>query len=436
MLKMQREKQNSGMSLVEVIISMLVLSIAVVTVLSAFSMASKTNLQSKKHQCVESLMENFIEYAEAGGTEYGSYFSVSADTPIVAGAVTTETFRNVRQGYFDFDVEVTTDTAPAEYAAGGYLNDRKIIQFGGSGSKSVLIDASQSAVASNGNDADAINYFHTWHTIAIENQKAAIDADDTIPEADKEDLKNDLVPETSDQVSLAVDRELWISAVASGTDKMRLQASFRYKLTGIDLPAGVDNVYTSLIYMSDEFDRADATSDSENKLDQIYVLYSEPKGDGTLANVGWAKPGEKDIRILDGTNPGDKKLDAIMYLVEQEETLKTYNPDDATPPQVDVTADLGTRISGRTFRISFNNPIVAGVSQTPQKLEIYCSGEANFEGDVTNVIYEATDSEGDNKNANNIVAKGNEIRVVTVTIKVLEQGTGKVLSTKEITRLQ
>jgi len=46
MLKMQREKQNSGMSLVEVIISMLVLSIAVVTVLSAFSMASKTNLQT------------------------------------------------------------------------------------------------------------------------------------------------------------------------------------------------------------------------------------------------------------------------------------------------------------------------------------------------------------------------------------------------------
>ena len=307
MLKMRKENKNSGMSLVEVIISMLVLSIAVVTVLSAFSMASKTNLQAKKHQCVESLMENFVEYAEAGGKEFGAYFGITAepvptpDPSAPPSTVTTETYRNVRQGYFDFDVEITTDTAPTKYAS-PELNDRPVIQFGGSGSTTVLIDASRSANVNNGNDNDAYNYFYTWHVIAMENRKAAIDADDTKSEEEKEEKKAECEPKTFEEVRNQVDRELWISAVTTGPDKMKLEAYYRYELYGIDLPAGVDTVYTSLIYISDEFDSAGSAGD--NTLDQVYILYSD--SDYEMNDVRM-----QDIRILDGTTDAEKKLDAM-----------------------------------------------------------------------------------------------------------------------------
>jgi len=440
MLKMQREKQNSGMSLVEVIISMLVLSIAVVTVLSAFSMASKTNLQSKKHQCVESLMENFVEYAEAGGTEFAGYFGVTAGdyTVTEAGAIKTETLKNLHQGYFNFDVEVTTDTAPAEYSTGdgGYLNDRPIIQFGGSGSKSVLIDASLKGNDSNNNDIcdsdeSACNYFYMWHTIEIDSKIADVEAKradgtytDAVADAEIISIEGSRLG-SADAFGASMDRELWITAVNASAGKMKLQAFFRYVLQdGIALPAGVDKVYTSLIYMSNEYDCAVAGDDTKDKLDQVYVLYSDPVSE--QVDTG------QDIRILDAASDTEKKLDAILYLVEQEDTLKTYTTDDGTPPQVNVTHKMTQRSSGKEFKVSFNNPETGGPAQTPQKLEIYCSGKAALDGKDGNITYDSDEGDG----AKNIVAKGTEVRVVTVTIKVLEQGTGKVLSTKEITRLQ
>ena len=420
MLKMQKENKNRGMSLVEVIISMLVLSIAVVTVLAAFSKASKINLQAKKHQCVESLMENFVEYAESGGTEFADYFGVDvtsgAYTVTEVGSVKTETLKSLRQGYFNFDVEVTTDTAPAKYASTEF-NDRPVIQFGGSGSTTVLIDASRSANVSNNNDTDAFNYFYTWHVIAMENEKARIDADDSIAEENKEAEKAMYDPMPFDEVREKVDRELWICAVATGPDKMKLQAYFRYEVLGVDLPVGVDTVYTSLIYVSDEYDKAGG----ENDLNQVYVLYSEAEYEGNNFRL-------QDIRILDGATTAEKKLDAIFYIIDQEETLRSLGSSGL------LVNNLADRLGGgatKPLNVSFINPDVSpatgGEAQTPQKAEIYCSVNAILNGGDTNVTVMGT---------NEIVAKGNEIRVVTVTIKVLEQGTGKVLSTKEITRLQ
>ena len=52
-----RKLKNSGMTLVEVLVSMLVLSIAAVTVISAFSMAAQVNTKAKKQQGTAALME-------------------------------------------------------------------------------------------------------------------------------------------------------------------------------------------------------------------------------------------------------------------------------------------------------------------------------------------------------------------------------------------
>ena len=47
---LKKSNKNSGMSLIEVIVSMLVLSIAAVTVISAFSMAAQVNTKAKRQQ--------------------------------------------------------------------------------------------------------------------------------------------------------------------------------------------------------------------------------------------------------------------------------------------------------------------------------------------------------------------------------------------------
>ena len=53
---LRKSNKNSGMSLIEVIVSMLVLSIAVVAVTMSFSTASKINLGSRQKQDVDALV--------------------------------------------------------------------------------------------------------------------------------------------------------------------------------------------------------------------------------------------------------------------------------------------------------------------------------------------------------------------------------------------
>ena len=66
MLK-KMKKQNQGFTLVEVVVSMLVLSIISVTILTAFTQAAKANTKSRKVQDAEKVLINFSEYLEAGG---------------------------------------------------------------------------------------------------------------------------------------------------------------------------------------------------------------------------------------------------------------------------------------------------------------------------------------------------------------------------------
>ena len=58
-----RKNKNKGFTLVEVIGSMLVLSITISSVLTAFSLSAKSNAKTKRIQGAESLMEDLLELA-------------------------------------------------------------------------------------------------------------------------------------------------------------------------------------------------------------------------------------------------------------------------------------------------------------------------------------------------------------------------------------
>ena len=418
MLKMREKIENRGMSLIEVIVSMLVLSIAVVTVMSAFSMASKTNLQSKRHQDVESVMESFLEYAEAGGTDYQSAFTVAATdySVSVTGAVKEETLNNIKQGFGTYNVTVTTDTAPAKYSSAEF-NNHDVIQFGGSGSNTVLIDASleQNKVETSyhtwlhGADYTAYEYFWLWHSQAVDEFNDAHEDD-----ADFSEMFT--IPISG--IGAYIDRELQIMTTEPEPNKMQLMASFVYTINdaAVLLPTSLGRTYSVLIYLSPVYDAGHVTTVGANKLDQVYIMYSDGKEepDSIGENI--------DIRILDTDSP-NKRLNATIFLVDQEGTSMGIGT-------AVGKASFEDRVDNRhkTLRISFKN-LTNGHVETPQA-KLYCSVNAQLEAADGYVTYNNAE------NGFNLVAKGNEVRVVTVTVEVADADTGTVIDTKTITRLQ
>lgn len=421
MLKMREKIENRGMSLIEVIVSMLVLSIAVVTVMSAFSMASKTNLQSKRHQDVESVMESFLEYAEAGGTDYQSAFTVPATDysvdPDVDGDGTKkkETLLNIKQGFGTYNVTVTTDTAPDKYTSGEF-NNHDVIHFGGTGHNTVLIDASleQNDSFPNNNISDvddtAHDYFWLWHSQAVDEYNDEHEEDagfvemSTIPIADIGDY---------------IGRELRIMTTEPEPNKMQLMASFVYTIRDtVKLPDSLGRTYSVLIYLSPVYDAGHVTTEGANKLEQVYIMYSDAaKEDHSLGDA-------IDIRIVD-TEATQKRLHATFFLVNQEEVGESKTVNNASGIE-----NFEDRVHNKheALTVSFKDPIT-GNAATP-KAKLYSSINVNLVGDDANVTYNAAE------NAFNLVEKGNEVRVVTVTVEVADADTGTVIDTKTITRLQ
>ncbi len=412
---LKRKIENSGMSLVEVIVSMLVLSIAAVSIMTAFSVSAKANTVSKKQQSVESLLENLTEYAEAGGTNFVGKFSADEYvSPTVSGSVSTETLKGVKQGFFKYNVKISTDTNPTDYNT-DLLNDHGVIQFGGSNSNTILIDASSKSNALNDYDGSAYRYFQLLHIAAVEehnleeNQKV-----DAGLIAEDERVLWEIAEGGADSMAYIqgkVDRELQLITKEPTANKTQLEAFLYYRLDdGVKYPAATSREYRIPLYVSEVYDNATVTGDGVKHLDQIYVLYSACSTEPADVTIN-----KTDIRMLDEK----KSLDAILFIANQE---------DGTKPVGDAIGESwASRLNqGQDIRISFK-PLPSGAEQTPKKLKIYCSAKVKLDGVVVADVTTAN---------NQLVAEDTEIRVVTITFEVTDPQTGAVLASEKVTRLQ
>ena len=403
---LNRKKNNNGMSLIEVIVSMLVLSIAAVSVLMAFNVTAKVNTKAKSKQSVESLMENLIEYAEAGGTSFEEKFTHDAvATPAVTGSVTTEELKGVKQGFYKYDVKISTDTNPSDYDKAG-LNQKGVIRFGGS-NNTILVDASSRSNTLNDYDGSAYKYFELLHTEAVEAHN--------LEEEQENELTGDPVQswdvKTLDEIKAKIDRELLFETVVPEANKMQLKVYFSYRIDDSfhEWDASESREYRVPLYVSEEYDATFSTEAEPNTLDQIYVLYSpcqEETADVTINKT--------DIRFLDE----NKTLDVVFYIVNQEESTVALNT------AVD-SSWMNRAEQNDEIRISFTS---AGAQMTPQSMEILCSAKVKY--------VDGAPAGGVSKEDHTLLAKEQEVRVVTVTMEIIDPQTGAVLSSEKITRLQ
>ena len=410
-----RKLKNGGMTLIEVLVSMLVLSIAAVTVITAFSMAAQVNTKASRLQGAEALMENLLEYAEAGGTKFQELYGVPAsdyDSPVPGvtpiPAVKTEELRNVKSGLLDYTVRITTDSAPAKYSS-DRLNELKVIQFGGSDSNAILIDATGSS-----QDDAAAAVFLGFHEQAIIQH----DAEELALAEDDEDYEPELwqgnpsIHKDQTAVLASLDREIWIHSESVSADSFRIRAYMAYTTNGsVIMPDGIDSSYVykvSLCY-SEEFD-SEAGGGDKN-LDQIYVMYSQE-------TVG--VEGTYDIRFWDPAG----MLTVNFYMVKQAtQTIADF--DDAVE-----NGGLSQYYSGTdNIKLTCKEP-TSSVSVPPVSADVYGSlpvvGDATME---TGVTYDSSEV--------SLIAKGDEVRVVTVQIEVFDSDTGeRILEPETVTRLQ
>lgn len=415
-----RKLKNSGMTLVEVLVSMLVLSIAAVTVISAFSMAAQVNTKAKRQQGVDSLMENMLEYAEAGGEDFQTWFGVGAgDYSEPAPGVTpgpsekVEELRNLQSGLLSYTVRVTTDTAPAKYAS-DQLNDLKVIQFGGTESNSILIDASDTS-----NDtfvAQLYQSMHESHVIIHDLEEEAKAAGDETYTAD---LWQPALPLDEAGVKAAINREIQIKSEFTGENKFRLVAEMVYKVAdSLQLPDGTNRTYAFPLCYSEEFDSEDSAVTNPKHLKQIYLMFTDEQT-GDSEGI--------DIRYWDPAG----MLTANFFVVKQATT-----PTNPTASEASASADIastGEDKFGQYYsaldNIYIDCKVPGGSENPPKAVTIYSSlaidpnssicGQPNVE--VKN--YE-------------LVATNEEVRAVTVKIEIFDPDTGKKLAEETVTRLQ
>ena len=418
---LKKVNKNSGMSLIEVIVSMLVLSIAVVAVTMSFTAASRINLGSKQKQAVESLMENLMEYTEAGGTNYASWFAAASSVPEDTLYATQQQtlYKGIKQGLLTYDVRVLIDTAPTEYEK-DKLNNYDVIQFGGASSNTIMIDASlksydvSTEFGADVSDYDemAYKFFSNMHTSAVlEHNLADEQAEEADPDGHEEDPW-DLTEKA--QIPNFVDRELRLIVTKPTEDKMQLTANLTYILNAsIQLPTGTSHTYERTLFVSDMYDLASNTEEGAKKLNQIYIMYSPAK----LEPLGYGLG--QDIRVMD---PG-QDMKANIFIANQQTASKNLN--DA------ILLNSIDALDTTTYKVmvSFENPNDSSENYNPAGGDIYCSGDMELHEAATfapaTMVYK-----------NKLVAKGKEVRIITTKLDILESGTDTVLATKTVTHLQ
>lgn len=423
---MGRKLKNSGMTLVEVLVSMLVLSIAAVTVISAFSMAAQVNTKAKRQQGVDSLMENMLEFAEAGGEDYASWFGgdytdlTPGVTPVPGVTPTPQTVKieelqNVQSGLLNYTVKITTDTAPTKYAS-DQLNDLKVIQFGGTQNNSILIDASDTS-----NDALVIQLYKSMHESAV----TIHDLEEDAILAEKTEAGESYTPDYwgpalgEDGVKALINREIQLKSESTGINKFRLVGEMVYKVAdSLKLPDGTSRTYTFPLCYSEEFDSDASAETSPKHLKQIYLMFKDEQT-GDSEGI--------DIRYWDPAG----MLTANFFVVKQATT-----PTNPTASEASASADIastGEDKFGQYYsaldNIYIDCKVPGGSENPPKAVTIYSSlaidpnssicGQPNVE--VKNYELVATDE---------------EVRAVTVKIEIYDQDTGNKLAEEEVTRLQ
>ncbi|MBQ9766478.1 MAG: type II secretion system protein [Lachnospiraceae bacterium] len=426
-----KEKKNKGFTLVEVIVSMLVLSITITSVLLAFNLAAKANSKTKKMQTAESLLGDLVEYTEAYAKDMDT---TKAMTDLVVGGemiysstfmcvCTVETafsdtndvevskLTGITEGVHTYDVRITRDRKPAEYVG---QDVSKAITFGETGSKTVLINANVSTY-----DTAYLSYFLSQHSTAVDQHN---DNEEALAAADPTYVKDEKSKLTEAEMQGKISRELRFELVHpdGNTEKVQLVGYVDYKLdSSVFMPAGAAYEMSDSFYTSDEYDSLTTTDTTPQHLKQIYILYTPT----TFTKVAAA-----DIRLLDMTNtvPGSAggSLDANIFLVYQKNT----------PFSV---ADAASKVLSEYYaateniNVSFSGAGFGGVIGTkiPTRADIYCSAKATLTETATNVA--------EPKNYE-LIATSENARIISINIEVLDHETGQVLTktSEPITCLQ
>lgn len=403
-----RQKKDKGFTLVEVIVSMLVLSIMIVSVLSAFTTAAKSNTRTKKMQSADALLEDLTEYTKANAKGFDSGKALDelgryTDLFVTEGCTVVTKFSDtndvevseltgVKKGLHSYTVRITRDRKPAAYDTES-MNGHKVITFGESGSNTVVINANVTEY-----DTDAAELFLAMHKEEIDRHNL----DELGKAAENPDYTADVRPTpTEDTVKGVMEREIWLETFNPQSDKVQLKASMVYSVPdSLMLPDGADRQIKTEFFVSEVFDLSTSSSESAQKLKQIYVLYAPP------AEV---KRGlDADIRILDKA----RQLDANIFLAYQKSGLEGL--DDA------VTKNLAGRYtSSEQVRVSFGD---ATALYEPIRAGLYCSAALSV------VPKPATVSD----RPNSLVADDTAYRIVTIKLEVIDPETGAVLAeTKE-----
>ena len=422
-----KKENNRGFTLVEVIVSMLVLSITIVSVLSAFVYASKSNALTKKMQASEALLEDLEEYTDAYSKSFdpekgmdelassmGLYTSVfsgsscSVTTPFSdTNDVEVSTLTGVTKGSNSFTVRITRDRTPDEYlpavpGSTGSVNTAGSIVFGETGSKTILINVDMDTF-----DESVRNIFHSLHATAVANFNAAQD----VLEAKGDSFESDKSVMGESELNSHIQRVLRYELVHpdGNSEKVVLQGTAVYTLdsNAVYLEADASNTWQQVFYTSDEFDSLSSSNASPEHLKQIYIIYEE-------SNYTKETPTTK-VYLLDKTNQlpttNTGSLDANVFFVCQKNSLTDLN--------TAVNETLGSYFGTEKLTVGVSD----GGSVTPTRAELYCSAGINVMGlrPTTVEVYD-----------NRLVAKNDNLRLITINIEVLDPDTGTVLaSTKE-----
>lgn len=399
------KKNNKGFSLVEVIVSMLVLSIVISSVLTAFSLSAKSNARTQKTQSAESLMEDLQELAGAvqdssrfAGT-CATMFGVETPTPqVLSSTQSLYELTGISKGSYSYDVDITIDTEPADYTG---VNTTDVLSFGESDKATVLINASANADLLAGyseyrEDTEAINYFVNFRNDKIDADNAAL------PEGEEE------TPHvTADDIRGLVDRAVCLEAKETPTGKMQLACYFSYQLdASIDI-GGVSRVKEEPIIPAQEFNKPGTGVPGEQELGRVYLLFSpfNSTSRGTVGNY--------DVRIWDATG---QLLDADIYIVYQESAAEDVG---------DVLdKSLDERFTGETGKVfvSFDKRGTSG--SKPKRVDLYSATEIECSPTLNVTVH-----------SKKMIPSKPQMRVHTITIEIKDSD-GVVLATDTVTSLQ
>lgn len=381
-MKHNPKQKNSGFSLVEVVVSMLVLSIVVVSVLSAFTTSAKVNNKSKEAQNATSLLEDVEEYVKAGGIKdvnaycdhqeagetsgldvfniYGAT-SISRVKPAPGSTdhVTTYTLTNVAKGFNAYTIEIKEDTDPDRLKKAG-MNEYEQISLGDANNASTLFDVA--GIASY--DEQVLNIFRQYHLNYLDACNDEIDNPGdyyTKPTFTGSDCKFLDVTKGKNTKFTAADtamisREIILKVNAPAASKMEVEVLLRYILDDRvavedeDGDGSTDNEhqYDYELYKSIRFDDYTVTDEDAMHLENIYLLYAPSMLTGNANGT--------DIRVIGDTS----KLSANLFVVYQEEVTSLIDAADV------ANKTLQQRMAGK-------GTVHVFCESAPNRLDCFCS---------------------------------------------------------------